>query len=186
MTVYGYSTQLQGEHTACASGRDLGMSTKASVEICRWIRYRNLQKAKNLLQLVLEKKLAVPYLKFIQDVGHKPGIRSGRYPVKAVKEILTLLESVEKNAVFKNLNVDNLKIVHINAHKASTPMQQGRHGGRVMKRTHVEIVVAEEKSAKNEINKKKESITKIKSETHKKQKTKQNIKNESKTKEAKE
>ena len=143
MASYKYSTQLKNEQTACAVGRDLGISTKAGVEICRWLRYRNLYKAKNLLQMVMDKKMAVPYFRFNTDVGHKPGIKSGRFPFNASKEILSLLNSAEKNAVFKNLEIENLKIVHINAQKASAPTQNGRHGGRVMKRTHVEVVLAE-------------------------------------------
>ncbi|MBS3112684.1 50S ribosomal protein L22 [Candidatus Woesearchaeota archaeon] len=154
MAIYGYSTKLNGEHVARASGRDLGISTKTSIEICRWLRYRNLQKAKNLLEKVIIKKVAVPYLRFNTKMGHKPGITSGGYPISAAKEILRLLNSVEKNAQSKSLNIETLKIIHMNAHKASTPVHAGRHGGRVMKRTHVEILVAEEKPAKGAANKK--------------------------------
>lgn len=157
MATYRYSTQLDNEHTARAAGRDLSISTKASVEICRWLRYRDLQKAKRLLEMVMQKKLAVPYVRFNRDVGHKPGnMTAGRYPYKASKEFFNLLTLVEKNAAFKNLDTENLKIVHLNAHKASVPMHYGRQGARAMKRTHVEVVVAEQKPAKSEVKEKKE------------------------------
>ncbi len=148
MSDYKYSTGTGSEKTACAVGRDLGISSKFSIEICRWLRYRNLQNAKKLLEIVMERKTAVPFLKFTQDLGHKPGkMTSGRYPYKASEAILGVLKSVEKNAAFKNLDTDNLKIIHMCAQKASSPMHSGRHGGRAMKRTHIEIVVAEQKTA---------------------------------------
>jgi large subunit ribosomal protein L22 len=145
MTNYRYSTETGKEATACAAGRDLSISTKFSVEICRLLRYRNLQKAKNLLVLALEKKRAIPFKRHICDLGHKPGMAAGRYPIKACEGIMEVLNSVEKNAVFKNMNPDNLKIIHICAQMASRPRHPGRHGGRKSKRSHIEIVVAEEK-----------------------------------------
>lgn len=169
MSDYKYSTRTGNEKTACAVGRDLGISSKFSIEICRWLRYRNLQNAKKLLETVMDKKTAVPFLKFTQDLGHKPGkMASGRYPYNASKAILEALESAEKNAAFKNLDTDNLKIIHMSAQKASSPMHSGRHGGRAMKRTHIEIVVAEQKAAaqKTESAKpKKESSPKISKES---------------------
>jgi large subunit ribosomal protein L22 len=140
MPKHRYATKLEGVK---AVGRDLPISTKQSVEICSFIRGKNLQKAKKLLLMVIIQKQAVPFRRYLHDVGHKHGMAAGRYPVKASKHILTLLESVEVNAQVKGLNTSSLGILHIAAHKAAQPLHGGRHRGRTMKRTHVEIIVNE-------------------------------------------
>ena len=66
--------KIQGiskEHSASAKGDSLPISTKHCIEICNYIRKKNLQKAKDLLQLAIDKKRAVPFKKFKGDVGHK-------------------------------------------------------------------------------------------------------------------
>ncbi len=140
MTDYRYSTQLEG---ARAVGRDLPISVKHSVEVCSFVRGKNLQMAKKILREVILGKRAVPYHRFIFDLGHKKGVAAGRYPQRTCEEILKLIESVETNAQFKGMNTTHLRIEHIIAHKASEPYHGGRHRGRRMKRAHVEIVVKE-------------------------------------------
>ena len=111
--------------------------------VCNQLRNRNLQKSKELLQRVIKKEQAIPYTRFNFDRGHKKKIGPGRYPIKTAKAILEILESVESNAQFKGLNTSLLKIVHINAHRASTPQRYGRKGGVSSKRSHVEVIVEE-------------------------------------------
>ena len=142
MAQYNYSTKMEGEY-AQAVGRDLSISTKHSVEVCRFIRGRNVQNAKKLLEEVIGMKRAVPYKRFNRDLGHKKGMAAGRFPVSTCKEILKILESAESNAQFKGFNTSRLRITHVNAQKASRPMHAGRHRGREMKRTHIEIVLKE-------------------------------------------
>ena len=134
---------IDEEHAAKAIGRSLPISTKQSIEICRFIRKKNLQKAKEMLNKVIAKKTAIPFKRFT-EIPHKKGkgIASGSYPEKASKEILRLLESAEANAQFKGINTSNLVINHICAHKAGNQPHYGRRGG-TMKRTHVEVVVQE-------------------------------------------
>ncbi|MBI4441151.1 50S ribosomal protein L22 [Candidatus Woesearchaeota archaeon] len=142
--AYHYATQLNNEHTARAVGRSLPISTKFSVEICNHLRHRKLEDAKKILERVTMLREAIPMKRYTFDLGHKPGsVGPGRYPVKACKNILELLDSVEANAQFKGLNTSLLQIVHICAHKASIPMHGGRRGGRKNKRTHLEVVVQE-------------------------------------------
>jgi large subunit ribosomal protein L22 len=138
-----YSMQVDGE-TARVLGKDLSISKKHSVEICRWIRKKKLSKAKEMLKKVLIKEIAVPYRKHTWNLAHKKSTDGpGRYPIKAVKIILGLVEAVEANAQFKGMNTGNLVIEHINAHQASRPWHFGRQRRRKMKRTHVEIIVKE-------------------------------------------
>lgn len=143
---------------ARAVGMVLPISFKQSVEICNFIENKNVSDAKKLLQNVSEKKLAIPFKRFIFDLGHKKKIGPGRYPEKASKEFIKLIESVEANAQFKGLNTSNLIITHVSAHKAGKAWHYGRKTRRRMKRTNVEIVV--EESKKSEVTDKKQKVKK--------------------------
>jgi hypothetical protein len=102
------------------------------------------------LEAVVAMKEAIPYRRFNMDVGHKPGMAAGRYPVKACTAILALVKSAEANAQFKGLHSSNLYLVHVCAHKAARPMRYGRQRGRQAKRTHVEVVLQERVAKKKE------------------------------------
>ena len=128
---------------ARAIGMTLPISFKQSVEICRFITNKSVNDAKKILHNVTEEKLAIPFKKFNFDLGHKKNIGPGRYPEKASKEIIKLIENVEANAQFKGLNTSSLVITHISAHKASKSWHYGRKSRRKMKRTNIEIVVEE-------------------------------------------
>lgn len=132
------------------NGKDLRISNKQSIEICNFLRNRDLKKAKQLLENVLKKKVAVPFKLFNTDMGHKPGIASGRFPMNASKEILGLLHGVEANAENKGLNKNNLYISKIVANMGAGQFHFGRKRRRMMKRTHIFIEVAERKSGKKE------------------------------------
>lgn len=165
MTTHKYATKdFDEEHMAKVVGVSLPISTKFSVEICRLLRNKNLQKAKTMLEDVIEMKKAVPIKRFTGDVGHKSSVNGpGRYPLKAAKHILSLLKSVESNAQFKGLNTQSLVISHICAHKAASQMRYGRQRGRETKATHVEIMVKEavEKAQKKKAEPKKKEDTKV-------------------------
>ena len=137
------------ENMARAAGVALPISFKQSVEICTFIKNKNINEAKKLLQNVAEKKLAVPFTRYNSDLSHKKKIGPGRYPEKASKTFIKLIEDVEANAQFKGLNTSNLVISHISAHKAGKAWHYGRKTRRKMKRTNVEIFV-EEQSKKSE------------------------------------
>ncbi len=150
---YAFKTYNK-ELMARAVGRDISISKKQSVEICKLIRHRSTAKAKRILEDAVAMRVAIPFTRFNWNVGHRSGIGPARYAVKAAGEILTLLKSAEANAQVKGLNTGNLHIVHINAQKASTPFHYGRQRGTKMKRTHIEIVL-QEKAKKPEKEEKK-------------------------------
>ncbi len=152
MTTYKYSaTEKKPEHSAKAVGRALPISTKQSVEICGLLRKKELNKAKKLLQAVISQKQAVPYKRYNKDIGHKKSVSAaGRFPGKAAKEILELLNSVESNAQFKGLNTSSLIISHISAQKTGASWHYGRQIRRRMKRTNIEIIVTESQPSKTE------------------------------------
>ena len=150
------------ENMARAVGRSLPISPKQSIEICNFIRNKNVNYAKNVLSNVIKEKQIIPFRRFNSDVGHKKQFAAGRYPKKASKEILDLINVVEANAQFKGLNTSNLIITHINSNKAATVMRSGRKRSRKAKRTNVEIVV-QEKAIEKKAEVKKE-IKKVKSD----------------------
>lgn len=145
MTENKYAYQgFEKDHMARAVGKDLSISTKVAIEVSSFLRNKKLSRAKDALNNVLKFKEAIPYKRFTDGVGHRPGkLAAGRYPQKAATAILALLESVEANAQGKGLNTSNLVIIHICAHQAHQPMHQGRQRRRSFKRTHVEVVVKE-------------------------------------------
>ena len=160
--------QIDEKEIAKASGMSLPISTKQSIEVCNFIRNKTLEKAKAILERVLEKKEAIPFKRFGSDTGHKKGpIGAGRYPQKTVKEILKILNSVESNAQVKGLNTDDLKIIQLIANKASTPWRFGRKRRRKSKKTHIEIIVKSKEieskvETKKEIKKEIKEVNKIK------------------------
>ena len=154
MPTWGYSIKnLDPEKTAIASGRDLPISLKEAREICKVIKGMKLSKAKDLLKAVIEMKQPIPYRRYHGKVAHHRGLErwkwhAGRYPVKAAKEILKVLENVENNATNKGLDADRLKIIHAAAQKGPvfkkyTPRAFGRATPWFKKYTHIEIAVAE-------------------------------------------
>lgn len=143
MTKHNYAVKMENqEHFAKAVGRSLPISTKHSIELTRFLRNKDLQKAKDMVSQIIAKKLPVPFKRFT-EVAHKKGpVASGKFPEKAAVEVLKILNSVEANAQFKGLNTANLVIDHICAHKAAKQLHYGRRRGE-MKRTHIEVVVKE-------------------------------------------
>lgn len=148
MSKINYSYTGFGDDTARAYGQSLGISTKASINICKAIRGMDAQKAVRYLEDVLAFKRAIPYTRFTDGVGHRPGnMAAGRYPIKASVAILSVLKSAIANAVQKGL-ADELVIVHISAQRAATQFHQGRQRRRMMKKSHIELVLKEVESKK--------------------------------------
>ena len=146
---YSFSSYSK-DNMARAVGKSLPISFKQSIEICNFIRNKDVVYAKNVLNKVIEKKAAIPFRRFNDNMGHKKRIAAGRYPGKASKEILDLISLVEANAQFKGMNSSNLVIAHINANKGATVMHYGRKRSRKAKRTNIEIVVKERAGKKED------------------------------------
>lgn len=159
MGKYNYSIE-NTENIARGVGRALNISLKHAIEICAYIRGKSLKRSKAFLENVIEKKEAVPFRRFNDDVGHKPGVGPGRYPVKAATDILKMLKSVESNADEKGMDVNILVVSHTCANKASRPMRPGRHSRRESKRTHVEIGLKEDAKLSKKTDTKKKQSTK--------------------------
>ena len=144
-------TGLDPTRTAYASGRDLRISPKAAREICNTIKGMKLSDAMDFLQKVIDKKIAVPYKRYKKKLPHRKELQgwpTGRYPVKAAKQILKVLENADSNAIQKNLDADRLRIIHASALKSIKlkrfmPRAFGRTSPRFEQLCHVEIIVGE-------------------------------------------
>lgn len=168
MARYRYSCKVE-ENMAASVGRDLPISTKQAIEICTHIRGKGIERARSFLKNVTQSKEAVPFRRFNGDVGHKKKIGPGRFPQKAAKTILGVIDNAQANAQNKGLATGKLEIYHTCAHKASTPMKRGRQGNRQMKRTHVEVVLRESLKEKKEKSKPRPSKKAQKTEEKKEQ-----------------
>lgn len=128
-------------------GRDLAVSTKDAIEVCAFLKGKKLQRAKSIMQDVIDKKAAVPFKRFTNGAGHRRGdMAAGKYPLKAAEECLALLESLESNAQNKGMSTSDFIIIHACANKASRPPRYGRHRGRLAKRSHIEFIAAPEEA----------------------------------------
>jgi large subunit ribosomal protein L22 len=133
---------------ATVNAYDIPISTRHSVEICRFIKGKEINLAIKELELVLKLKKAIPMR---GEIPHKGGERmsSGRYPIKSVKNFLVLLRSLLGNS---NQNeIDEPIITLAIANSASRPY--GKFGRVRKKRTHIFIKAIEKKKIK-ELNKK--------------------------------
>jgi len=157
---WGYSVikeELDPEKTAKASGREIRVSHKSAREVCRTIKGMMLTNAKEYLRDVIDKKKAVPFRRYKKKAGHRHGLEksyAGRYPIKAAKKVLNVIEGAEANAENKGLDVDRLRIFHAAAYpgtkiKRFTPRAHGRSSPKYDTLTHIEIVL-DEKSGQGE------------------------------------
>jgi len=104
--------------TAKAFGRELDMSPKHAVEVCRFIRGKKVSVAEDLLKKVVEKEVAVPFLRYKHSISHRRGkLGPGKYPVKTAKHLLKLLHDVKANAEVKGIDPENTYVYHISAYK---------------------------------------------------------------------
>ena len=164
----GYAFKEMKENMARALFRDLDISTKVSIETANFLRGKSTEEAKKILNRVTKKKQAIPFKRFTDGVGHRAGagLASGRFPLKASKQFIAIIEAVEANAQAKGLS-SNLKIVHLAAQKGTNQYHAGRQRRRMFKRTHLEIVVEEQEKAPKEIKKKTTKKEEVKSESQK-------------------
>lgn len=124
--------------------RSLKVSTKISMGICKFIKYKSIKKAISDLEEVAKLKKPIPMK---GEIAHRKGkIMSGKYPQKAAKEFIILLKSLGANATQSDL--ENPIISEAIPNMASRPFAKG---GRARKKsTHIKLVAREKKVKKEE------------------------------------
>ncbi len=156
------------EKYAKAFGRNMRISTKDAVRICRVIRKKPLARVKRLMNDMLARR---------RSLGK-------RYYTKAVRRISDLLASCEKNALF--LGLDNEKLfVHASANTGTILRRRRRKAafGSRLKNTNVEIMLIEKGKEKKAA--KKEPKGKIKEEKKEVKKTEKKAEKKKEVKEIK-
>ncbi len=120
-----------------AYGADLPISTKHSIAICDFIRYKNPEKAIADLEEVVKLKKAISMK---GEIPHRKGMMSGRYPVNAAKVFIKLVKQLIGNS-----NVNGLENPYISLAKADRADRPHRRFGSMrFKRTNV-LLEAREK-----------------------------------------
>jgi large subunit ribosomal protein L22 len=110
-----------------------------------------LDKAIAYLNRVIELKQVVPFKRHGKDVPHKKGKygwTAGRFPQKASTQILSVLENAKKNAEYKGMNTEKLRIKHISSNKGFTikrhmPRAFGRASPKNQETVHVQVILEE-------------------------------------------
>jgi large subunit ribosomal protein L22 len=136
----GYTGKFEPERMARAMGKELSISPKHSVEICRAIRGLPITSAIDLLENVIVKKEAIHFKRYNSMVPHRrrSGYATekagpGRYPVKAAKAILSVLKSAQANA---DKSIDDLGGDTENLRVATAAASRGRVIKGYMPRAH--------------------------------------------------
>ena len=152
MARIDYSQKISGDNIAKAKANELNMSPKHSIEIAGFIRHKQINEAIAYLNQVIALKKAIPFKRFTRNVAHKRGLPgnwdAGRYPVKASKAYIRILESLKKNAEYLGLDAEKLEIVHVTANrgraqKAFFPRAMGRATPKVRESVNIEIIARE-------------------------------------------
>ena len=146
--VSGYTTTADPDTTAKALGREMPVSPKFALEVAGMIRGMKVDTARQALEDVIDKKRAVPLKRYNKRVSHKPGVGPGRYPVKAAKAILGILDSAASNAEYKGLDVSNMAIATISVARGRTipghmPRAHGRATQWKQETVNLEIIIEE-------------------------------------------
>ena len=134
-----------------ASGREIDTSPKAAREVCKAINGMLLSDAKEYLEGVKEKRIAVPFRRYKRGGAHRSninGFHAGAFPVKAASKVLDVLNNLEANSDFKGRDIDRVRIIHAAAIRGRqvrsyTPRAQGRSSPSFNTLVHIELVATE-------------------------------------------
>lgn len=119
---------------AIVNGYSLKISPKYSKYVCRMITNKSVERAKEMLQAVIDGKLPVKMTQL--EVPHQKGkgISGAKFPKETSKAILSLVEQLESNTIVNGIEEPVIVIAMPN--RASEPAKRGgRHG----KRAHIHM-----------------------------------------------
>ncbi len=146
--VSGYTATADPDTTAKALGREMPISPKFAREVAGMVRGMKVEDARAALEAVIDKKKAVPLKRYNKRVSHKPGVGPGRYPVKAAKAILGVIDSAASNAEYKGLDVGNMAIATISVSRGRVipghmPRAHGRATQWNQETVNLEVIIME-------------------------------------------
>jgi large subunit ribosomal protein L22 len=151
MARTAYSKVIEGEEIARAKANELDISPKHAFEIARFIKRMRTDEAIEYLQQVVALRKAIPLRVYNKKVPHRRGLagwHTGRYPQKAAKAYIRLLNAAKKNAEYIGLDSANTRIVHVQAnrgrrHEAYFPRAMGRATPKNRETVNLEVIVKE-------------------------------------------
>lgn len=154
MTRFEYSNQVTGKDIARGRVNEAPISPKHAIEIADFIKGMKLDDASAYLQSVLALEKPIPFKRFNRDVPHRKGLvgwDAGRYPQKASRVYLRLLNNVRKNAEYNGLEGEQLRIVHVSANRgirrrSFMPRAMGRATPKDRQTVNIEMVVREQEA----------------------------------------
>jgi len=121
------------------------MSHKHSKAIAREIKGKTAGEAVEYLEAVVEGDQPVPFRQHNSGVGHRKNIDgwdAGRFPNKASKAFLDLLENAIGNADHQGFDGESMEVMHVAAHKVGeTQGRQPRAMGRASPFNSMEVDV---------------------------------------------
>lgn len=141
---------------AVVNANNVKVSTRYSIEICRFIKSKRIGDAIRDLEEVIAKKKHVPMR---GEYGHKHGVGkvasgAGKYPLNASKVFIVLLKSLLGNA-----NAGDMEEPYIaEAIANNAPKPAGRFGRWARKRTHIKLVAREMKVSENKKSKRTKKV----------------------------
>ncbi|EGC31133.1 ribosomal protein L17 [Dictyostelium purpureum] len=124
MTKPVYSkTPSNPEKSVKTRGSNLRIHFKNTREAAMVLKGMLLTRAKSYLANVLAHRECVPFRRFHGGVGRTAqakvfGTTQGRWPKKSVEHLQSLLQNAEANAEAKGLNVEKLRIAHVQVQRA--------------------------------------------------------------------
>jgi len=147
-----YSVEVDEERSAKAMGRELSISKKDAVELCRFVKGRSLSGARETLSAVADGEEPVPLKKHNAGSGHTSGVEgwdAGGFPKKAADALNDILYNAKMNAAEQGFDTDEMVVDHIAAHKVGEsrgmkPRAMGRATQWNSDLIDVEVVVLQE------------------------------------------
>ncbi len=132
---------------ARGSLREVDVSPKDARELAVYLKGKSIDRARAELQEVISMKRLVPFRRYNLKMAHHvvDGFRTGKYPIKAAKLYLKLLDNIESVADFKGLEPSNMVLVHVAAYpgrkiKRNVPRAFGRSSPKNKVLVHMEMV----------------------------------------------
>ncbi|UKJ90592.1 60S ribosomal protein L17 [Theileria orientalis] len=140
--------------SAKSYGSYLRVHFKNTYETASAIKGMLVKDAKRYLNDVIERKRCVPFRKFRGGVGRcaqakQFKVTQGRWPEKSCRFLLDLLTNLEANAEVKGLDMDNLRLEHVQVNRAPVGRRRSyRAHGRIIPflshPCHVELIAVEQ------------------------------------------
>jgi len=139
--IGGGKSESKKERIVVVNGKDLRISLRHAVDICKMIRGKRIEESIDFLEDVTKFKKVIKMGR--REVGHKhgKGIMAGGYPIRACKEFIRLLKQLKANATALEIEPMD-KIIFCKADVAAKPY---RRGGTRAKRAHILLRLEEKK-----------------------------------------